>query len=119
MSLSGGKACSAGASTLSVSSQLSSSSGFSGLCWAERTTASSRRGFPSSPYSTVTCAFPQAPYHPGFPGGREGAGKTVRQHHRQRHHLRRFRTGIAHHDALISGPELQGGLIFREISPTL
>ena len=32
--------------------------GFSGLCWAERTTVSSRRGFSSSSYSIVTCAFP-------------------------------------------------------------
>ena len=58
VSSSGGSACSAGASTLSVSSQNSSSVGFSGLCWAERTTVSSRRGRPSSSYSTVTWAFP-------------------------------------------------------------
>ena len=57
----------------------------------------------------------QAPYHPGFPGGGEGAGEAVGQNHRQRHSLRGFRTGVAHHHALISGPQLQGGLIFREI----
>ena len=61
----------------------------------------------------------QAPYHPGFPGGGESTGEAVSQHNRQRHTLRGFRTGVAHHDALISGPQLQGGLIFREIPSAL
>lgn len=58
---SGGKSCSAGSSTLSVSCQNNSSIGFSGLCWAERTTVSNRKGFPTSSYSTVTWAFPSGP----------------------------------------------------------
>ena len=61
----------------------------------------------------------QAPYHPGFPGGGEGAGEAVGQNHRQRHSLRGFRTGVAHHHALISGPQLQGVAIFTEISSAL
>lgn len=58
VSSSGGSGWRAGNSTLSVNSQQSSSCSNTGLCWAETTTVSKRRGFPSSPYSTVTWAFP-------------------------------------------------------------
>ena len=61
----------------------------------------------------------QALYHPRFSGKGEGTGEPMSQHNRQRHHLRGFRAGIAHHHALIPGSQQHGGVIFTEVSSSL
>ena len=71
------------------------------LCWAERTTVSSRRGRPSSSYSTVTWAFPSGRRPRTMPDFRavvRQAGQLVGQYNGKRQHLRGFRTGVPNHD---------------------
>ena len=83
---------------------------------------SKRRGFPSSPYSTVTWAFPSGlkPWiSPYLRAQGEGYGQAVGQDNRQRKHFRCFVTRIADHHALIPGSKLRYGIFLSAISSLL
>ena len=71
-------------------------------------------GFPSSPYSTVTCVFPSGEdigYGPILAGQGELVGQLIGDGDRKRHQVRGLVTGITEHHTLVPGSQQRVGIL--------